>query len=284
MTDLMAIWDCSLERVDIITEAGRQHSSIDPAESTAQLHVLLARLQQSLAEGQNRLVREPNTRAQTLLLRTRLDLPHPLRPLQWTFQLSPQRASEMAAQILRPCLHELSVSHDKIRSLLGIIKDKDHVISRLLDRIGTSGTDLSLIFPGLTGFAPRKGHVSVAEAAKHVPGMGAFDEKPWSKQFANDDDYEDFDTSGLGNLVAGCEKCFIHTRAQHEDWVGQLPFPDNSDDNDHVSRDRRPKSPTLHTTQAEGSAQGRAEGFSESDDDFEVGWQAPWSRAPGLRS
>lgn len=223
LTDLMAIWQCASDKYDIIAEAARQHSSIDPSESDTQLKVLLSKLKQSLRKGNNRIAREVHNRSPQLTLNTTMDLPQPLRPLSWTFRLALQSASELAEQVLRPSLHEVSVSHKKIDFLQRTIKEKDHVISRLLERIGTSSLDMSLIFPGVTSLASRKGHVTVTEATKHVPGMAPFDDKAWIKHFASNDGYDGSDGIGLDNLVSGCEKCFVHSRDEHEDWISELP-------------------------------------------------------------
>ncbi|KAG9783076.1 hypothetical protein KCU88_g3141, partial [Aureobasidium melanogenum] len=270
LTDLIGIWECILDRYDILAEASRQHTNIDPSASSDQFEVLLSKITKSLKDGNNVLLRADGRDGnnQVLRLRTSIQLPKPLRPLEWTFKLTPQPASELAERILRPSLHEVAVSQEKIASLLHIIKEKDHVISRLLDRIGSSAIDLSLIFPGITGVASRRagGHISVAEAKKHVPGMAAFDEKSWTKQFANDDGYEGADRTGLSNLVRGCEKCFVHTKAEHEDWIGSLPPADRLD-----AQKNRPSSPppaTKSTSNKRGRDSGNDES-TDSDDDFE---------------
>ncbi|EHY56879.1 hypothetical protein ABEF92_000251 [Exophiala dermatitidis] len=270
LTDLIGIWECILDRYDILAEASRQHTSIDPSASSDQFEVLLSKITKSLKDGNNVLLRADGRDGnnQVLRLRTSIQLPKPLRPLEWTFKLTPQPASELAERILRPSLHEVAVSQEKIASLLHIIKEKDHVISRLLDRIGSSAIDLSLIFPGITGVASRRagGHISVAEAKKHVPGMAAFDEKSWTKQFANDDGYEGADRTGLSNLVRGCEKCFVHTKAEHEDWIGSLPPADRLDA--QKNRQYSPPPATKSTSNKRGRDSGNDES-TDSDDDFE---------------
>ncbi|EXJ87132.1 hypothetical protein A1O3_04090 [Capronia epimyces CBS 606.96] len=229
LTDLISIWECSLDRYDILAEASRQHTSIDPSASSDQLAVLLSKIAKSLSDGRNVLVRANERGGHALRLKTSIDLPKPLRPLEWAFKLAPQPASELAERILRPSLHEVAVAQEKIESLLRIVRDKDHVISRLLERVDSSSIDLSLIFPSITGVASRKGgHISVTEARKHVPGMVNFNEKSWTKQFANDDGYEGADRTGLSDLVRGCEKCFVHTTSQHADWINGLPSSDRS--------------------------------------------------------
>lgn len=230
LTDLISLWDCSLDKYDILAEAARQQTSIDPSESTHQFGLLLSKLRESLQDnnGQSVLARDSSHLSQNLLLRTKINLPRPLKPLNWIFRLEQKNASELAEQLLRPSLHEVSVSQDKIGSLQRIIKEKDHVISRLLDRIKTSGIDLGLDFPSFAVVSSRKGgQLSVADAKKHVPGMAEFDVKSWIKQFSNEDGYEGADRAGLRNLVKGCEKCFVHTREQHEDWISGLTTSDN---------------------------------------------------------
>lgn len=271
LTDLISIWESSLDKPEILREAARQHTSIDPSVSTDQFRVLLTKLRKSLKDGENALARGNGSNSQVLLLQTKADLPRPLRPLEWTFILEPQTASELAEQILRPSLHEVSVSQDKITSLLRIIKDKDHVISRLLERTGNSAADLGLFFPGITGFASRKGgHVSVADAKKHVPGMASFDEKSWTQQFSNDDGYQGADRTGLSNLVRGCEKCFAHTKADHESWIKGL----SSSNKVHQTRDRssQAKSPVRKAPPQKPEPDDES---TDSNDDFEVNAPCP---------
>jgi hypothetical protein len=264
LTDLIGIWETSLDRYDILAAAARQHTSIDPSVSSKQFGVLLSKIGTSLTSGENSIIRGTDRNSQTLMLHTKSDLPRPLRPLEWTFTLDPQASSELAERILRPSLHEVAVSQSKIDSLLSTIKDKDHIITRLLDSIGSSAVDLSLVFPGIAGFASRKGgHVSVADAKKHIPGMAEFDKSVWTKQFANGDGYEGADRMGLGNLVRGCEKCFVHSKAEHENWVRELPttndVPQESNEGDR------------HDSPAKESTKGKADMDDEStEDEFEV--------------
>ena len=231
LTDLIGLWQCSLDKYDITAEAGRQHSSIDPSESTKQLDVLLSKLRQGLSEGKNKLVKDDGRRhpAQSLALQTTLSLPKPLKPLQWTFHLQSTPASELSEAILRPALHELSASHERLDSLQGVIKDKDHVISKLMDRVSASGVDMSLIFPTLTGVSGRRGNVTVKDAMKHVPGMAAFDLGKWKESLDEEDDNPSCMNRGLTKLVRGCEKCFVHTREEHEGWIRKLPKIDSLD-------------------------------------------------------
>jgi hypothetical protein len=242
--------------------------------SADQFEVLLSKIGKSLKDGENVLSKQELRNSQLLLLTTKIDLPKPLRPLEWTFKLAPQDGSELAERILRPSLHEVAVSQEKVKSLLRAIKDKDHIISRLLERIGSSSIDLGLVFPGITGMARRGGQVSVADAKKHVPGMAAFDEKSWVKQFANDEGYEGADRTGLGNLVRGCEKCFAHTKSEHTDWIKELSSPPERT----KAIDMKNEEPKSAKKDIRGEVEHRNDD-TDSDNDFE---RQP--TPPGLKS
>lgn len=266
MTDLISVWEKSLDKYDIIGESARQRTSIDPSVSSDQFEVLLTKIAKSLKDGENVLSKPGDQDSQALLLKTKIDLPKPLKPLEWTFKLVPRDASEMAERILRPSLHEVAVSQEKIKSLLRTIKDKDHIISRLLERIGSSSIDLSLVFPGITGLARRGAQVTVSDAKKHVPGMASFDEKSWIKQFANDDGYEGADRTGLGILVRGCEKCFAHSKVEHKDWVKDLSSPTRKE----VAGSKKTEQPKATMKKHVRSESTSNDESTDSDDDFEV--------------
>lgn len=265
LTDLISIWETSPDKYDILAAAARQHTSIDPSISSTQFDLLLSKIRKSLSGGRNSIARGNVKSTQSLSLRTTFDLPGGLRPLEWTFNLEPQATAELAERILRPSLHEVSVSENKITSLLKVIREKDHVITRLSDRLASSDTDLSLVFPGIAGFASRRGtrHVSVADAKKHVPGMTVFDEKTWTTQFANDDGYEGADTAGLSNLVRGCEKCFVHSKTEHEDWIKDLPL--TLDGGHKLSHAAQRKSPPIRSAK-----RSSANKDDSTDDEFEA--------------
>ena len=270
LTDLIGLWQCSLDKYDIAAEAGRQHSSIDPSESTKQLNVLLSKLQQGLNEGKNKLVKDDGRRhpAQSLALQTTLSLPKPLKPLQWTFHLQSTPASELSEAILRPVLHELSASHERLDSLQSVIKEKDHVISKLMDRVSASGVDMSLIFPTLTGVSGRRGNATVKDAMKHVSGMAAFDPAKWKESLEQDDDNSPWMNQGLTKLVGGCEKCFVHTREEHEGWIKKLPSIDSLDPQLASQRSRTSQSQNI------GDA-GKGNDSTASDDEFETAATPP---------
>lgn len=221
-TDLIGFWTANSPTRDINDYAKITKASIDPSDSQSQLRVLQEKLCQSLADGENNL-RQDDEEASTILLQTVLKLPRPLQPLKWEFALDAQGTEELAEKILRPCLLEASESKNKLESLEGVIKAKDHVIAKLMDKIEGSTIDLSIIFPGITGARSRKGQTTLKDAQKHVPGLKPFSKDDWQKHFEVDSPYAGFEMDGLSKLVIGIEKCPKHKSHQHEQWLSKLP-------------------------------------------------------------
>jgi XLF-Cernunnos, XRcc4-like factor, NHEJ component len=265
LTDLISLWRSSLSRLEIIATAGEQHTSIDPSESTEQMRVFLEKLAGSLHRGTNRLAKQTNDEpgSKELALETSIALPRPLKPLDWTFILSLQPASELAEQILRPTLHQLSVSDRKLESMFDVVKDKDHVIERLLDRVAEKGVDMSLIFPTLTGTAKKSaGGVRVEEARRLVPGMKVFANNTWEQQFGAERGNEM--EVGLTELVQGCEKCFVHSKEEHEAWIEKLPRLESSENGSTKLSLSRSQS------QSQSQSQVKAGDDTDSDNEFET--------------
>lgn len=221
-TDLIGFWSAVSPAVDIVDYAKITKASIDPSDSKSQLRVLLQKLSQSLAEGENTL-RQEDDETGAILLQTVLKLPRPLQPLKWEFYLEARGTEELAENVLRPCLLEASESKNKIDFLCDVIKSKDHIISKLLDKIEGTTIDLSTIFPGITGAKSRKGQTTIKAAQKQVPHLKLFSKDDWLQQAKSDGPYANFEMVGLSKLVSGCEQCPKHKSKQHEQWLSKLP-------------------------------------------------------------
>lgn len=227
LTDLIGFWAAGSPVVDIVDYAKITRTSIDPSVSKSQFRMLLQKMAQSLAEGVNTL-RQEEGQAEVILLQTVLQLPRPLQPLKWEFYLEPKGSEELAEHLLRPCLFGASDSKRKLESLYEIIKAKDHVISKLMDKIEGASIDLSIVFPGIVGAKSRKGQTTVRDAQKHVPGLRPFNKDDWEIYFRSDNPYAGYEAAGLSNLVAGCQKCPKHKSHQHEQWLRKLPKASSS--------------------------------------------------------
>ena len=267
LTDLISLWRCDVSREQIISTSSEQHASIDPSENTEQMRIFLGKIALSLHKATNYLAKDSPkaTDLGSLILRTSIDLPKPLKPLEWTFTLSPQPASALAEHILRPALHQSSICHEKIESMLDIIKEKDHVIERLLDRVAEKGVDMSLIFPTLTGITKRGGTgVKVDDAKRLVPGMKVFRRDEWETKFQQDGLMGT--EIGLSELVKGCEKCFDHSEEDHSQamssWVQKLPSVESLANGSSRS--------FMNKSQSQSQSQLQGDEETESENQFET--------------
>lgn len=191
VTDLLNLWTCHVRRQTLVQKARDQETSIDPSESNTQFETFCSKLGESILNGQNNLQvndwEDVERGVSSVVLTTTMELPKPLKPLSWSFQLEPQEPARFAKVITLAALEGLSQKETEMEQLFQAIKEKDHVISKLLDKIEGSAIDLGLLFPGITGMKSRRAHVTVAEASKHVPGMAAFERSHWIEKHRNKD-------------------------------------------------------------------------------------------------
>lgn len=273
VTDLCSIWDHSFDREAVVEIAREQNSSIDPAGSATQLRTLLNKLKQSLGEGNNDIGYSEHSDQggipQHLCVRTRLKLPAPLKLLQWTFNLPQQDKTALAESITFPLIFEATILKQQMETLYQIIKDKDHVLSKLLDKVDNSAIDLSLIFPGISGLKSRKQRMDVAEASKHVPGMATFDRNSWEAGISRSYNGTSNRSIDLSNILA-CSKINRKTAIPSAHWFRTLPPLDEdarSLDRSGSEIDYDAQETTFRPTQsAEASSNNNV---SSTDSDFE---------------
>jgi hypothetical protein len=86
----------------------------------------------------------------------------------------------LTRELILPALASELKHQTQIEDLKRRIEQKDHVITRLMDKIEQSSMDLSLVFPGYS--SGRKG-LTAKQATKVVPGISKFDETAWEKDF-----------------------------------------------------------------------------------------------------
>ena len=182
LTDLTYIWTETLERKQIVKRALDVDTSIDPSESTDQLHLLLRNIQMSLdgEEGTKLSMRRVGESKQ-LNLHVVTQLPAPLNPLHWPILLTAASPEVLTAEFTLQCLSQQFVAKAQVDYLHQQLKDKDHVISKLADRMHSDGTDFSKVFPG--AIRSKVGaNIGFRESAGIlVKGLNDFDEKHWRK-------------------------------------------------------------------------------------------------------
>jgi hypothetical protein len=188
VTDILHCWRDSGDRTSIAKEAARTHSSIDPSEDVTQFQVLLSKLRDGLMGrngGRCKIGSVAPDTADThprlgFTLHSRIPLPPPLQPLHWRFDLLQEERMLLTRELILPALASELKHQTQIEDLKRRIEQKDHVITRLMDKIEQSSMDLSLVFPGYS--SGRKG-LTAKQATKVVPGISKFDETVWEKDF-----------------------------------------------------------------------------------------------------
>lgn len=227
VTDLCVVWKTTLTRGEIGEHAREQNCSIEPSESITQLRTLLNKLKQSLLEGYNVVGRDSKAAKDSLSIRTRLKLPAPLNWLDWVFRLQQQESAYLAHTVTFPLLREVALMKEQTQTLHQVIKEKDHVLSKLLDKIDRAAIDLTLIFPSMIVMKSRKQKIDVSEASKHVPGMATFDRNTWESGFGRSHNGESSNSTNLSELLAGVNTSTLNGPAA-TDWIQNLSVLDES--------------------------------------------------------
>ncbi|KZF24465.1 XLF-domain-containing protein [Xylona heveae TC161] len=208
VSDLRNVWSESLGRRQIIRRALNNDTSIDPSEDPSQLRILLEKLQIPLTGADNgttlRLL--PASAEGELIAKAKIPLPEPLRPLEWEFNLVSANEASIKEALILPLLATVSAQSRELDFLIGLLKEKDHVIERLVDKLDVAGVEINRVFPAAIGLKAGKRGASRAELAKYVRGMGEFEEATWKKDLAEENEAENtekdllektFSTDGL---------------------------------------------------------------------------------------
>ena len=178
LTDLIHIWSEKLERKDIVRRALDLDASIDPSEGGDQLKLLLQNLQEAV-DGRPHTSLSLNEAADDgLLLQVTASLPFPLPPLVWPFRLRSASPELFSYELVLPCLSNIVQTKNQVSSLLTQLKEKDQVISRLLDKLQSAGIELNIIFPNIPLQRIPKSNMREV-VIKSVKGLSEFDEEKW---------------------------------------------------------------------------------------------------------
>lgn len=187
LTDLSYIWTESLDRRQITRRALNVDTSIDPSEDSAQLRLFLRSIEDALRQRPGTSVNliESNEIKQ-LTVHTSTPLPHPLQPLEWSIVLLLASQSNFASEFVAPLLSQQLTAKVEKASLLQQLKEKDNVISKLIDKMQGDGVDLGKLFPGAVSSKSGTGPSARRAVAKAIKGLGEFDQDLWESQLAKD--------------------------------------------------------------------------------------------------
>ena len=207
LTDLTYIWTESLDRRQILRKALDVDTSIDPSEDSAQLRLFLSSIADALRQrpGTNVTLDQSNNINQ-LALNTLTPLPHPLRPLEWSMVLRLAPQHEFASEFVSPLLSQQLTAKVQKEFLLQQLREKDNVISKLLEKVRGDGVDLGKVFPGAVSSKSTAGHPALGVVAKSIKGLPEFDQVRWEAQFAKKNEIPIDSYSLLPKIFDGDEK------------------------------------------------------------------------------
>jgi hypothetical protein len=174
ITDLANIWIGNPSKFDIIANAESQSCSINPGHDAGQLQILLEKIRDVLRHEAGTSVSIGLHAPDDLTLALKAPLPHPLPPFEWLMTLSKAPSVELVSEVISPLLHLAHQQQNQLSHLLGQLRNKDHVMSRLLDKMEATNTDLGSVFPGVSGGRASQKSLKRSQVAKHVPGLAPF--------------------------------------------------------------------------------------------------------------
>ncbi|KAL1864047.1 hypothetical protein VTK73DRAFT_6249 [Phialemonium thermophilum] len=181
ITDMANVWTEALEKKPVIMRSLREDTSIDPTEGPDQIQKLLDLLRAAFdptspAHGDTSLELSRASAGEgdsdSLVIRITVILPGGLRPLRWPMYLKKEPQSAIATELVLPLIQAHHTVVHQISELVAALREKDKVISRLVDKLEAMGTGLEYVFTSLSG---RK-KVTRAAAEERIKGLAPFRE------------------------------------------------------------------------------------------------------------
>jgi hypothetical protein len=179
LTDLTHIWSESLDRRDIFRRSQAENTSIDPRDGD-QLHVLLDKIRLGIEGGRDTsltLAVNDDAGRPGVTLSITVPLPGGLAPLEWPVNLTAASQFLLTDQLMIPLLEAQQMRMREMASLADILREKDHVIQKLVDNLESQGIQLGQVFPHAVGKSARK--IDRKKAEEKVKGLRLFDIEAW---------------------------------------------------------------------------------------------------------
>lgn len=180
---MIHIWHESLDRAAIVRRSREGDTTIDPSQGDDQFQIFLAKIKLALegADGTTLALiinRTTATHRPSFTLKISVALPGGLAPLMWSVQLAAASQTVFRDQFTVPLVQARCVGTQEMASLVKVLKDKDHVIQKLMDKLESQNKDFHDLFPQPGG---RVRKVDRRQAEERVKGLGVFDVDVWRK-------------------------------------------------------------------------------------------------------
>ena len=185
LTDLAHIWGESLTRQDIIRRSRKESTSIDPSDGD-QLQILLDKIKSGLFGEENttsKLAFKTQEGRSGFRLELEINLPGGLPPLKWSIHLAAEANTSLTNHLIIPLIEAQHQRAQEIDNLEEIMRQKDHIIQKLLDKLDEQGIQLGQIFPQL---ATKGRKVDRGNAQDKVKALAKFNFDTWRNDIATD--------------------------------------------------------------------------------------------------
>lgn len=186
LSDLANVWVESLDRRPIIKRGMVEDTSIDPSDGPDQIRKMLELLRAAFdhrdpehASTSLTLARDDD--GDSLVVHVTCVLPKPLKPFKWPMHLKKCPQSTIASELVLPMIQAHEARTREIDQLTSLLREKDAVITRIIDKLEAAGTGLEHVFNALSG----KRKVTRAAAEGKVKGLAAFSEADFRAKAAD---------------------------------------------------------------------------------------------------
>ncbi|KAK0391894.1 hypothetical protein NLU13_1392 [Sarocladium strictum] len=281
ITDMANVWIECLDRKHICMRAWNLDTSIDPSDTPENMAKFLNSIRSALdasqqGHDQTSLVLLPgkyeDAGTDGLVLKIDCEIPG-LKNLRWTMQLAKAPTSAVATSVVIPLLQAQLARAREVEALKEMVRRKDSVMAKLLDKLEATGTGLENVFNSLSTSITGRKKVSRAAAGEKVRGLAPFNEELWQEEMRSAADGPADVTSLIDRVFTGDGTHYESSMEAEEtpgldrwwhDFRGTKRVPLHSGLNQPPTKANTP--PTTETLAA------------EEEDDFQV-----QSTPPGLK-
>ncbi|KAK1990274.1 XLF-domain-containing protein [Colletotrichum falcatum] len=294
ITDLANIWVESLDRKAIFKRSLNESTSIDPTDGDSNMRAFLSKirsvfdpLHQDHDKASLSLSTIPSKEAGagglTLSIVCKLEN---TTPLEWPMYLRKCPQSDLASELIVPLAQAHMTGCRQVDSLKDIIRQKDAIITKLLDKLEATGTRLENVFTVLS--AKQKPTRKMAE--DKVKGLAPFRPEAWMSQ---QDEHQE-DMASLFHYAFGADGLVyrrnsdVHNTVSLDDWWTKLqqssiPIVDTTSSS-RLNQSEVSSSNPGQLASKDSEAKEAEVAAQDDDDDFQVQSTPPHLMSPRKRS